>query len=102
MAIGLSVKSGTEPHRIEHILLDEISLSSKYIPGLLMEPAPYIRFLPGFAADALRLKLVIHVNDIRDQNFVEHELGKRILMRIKREGIDFTLPVSAIEMNRGE
>lgn len=99
ISIPISIANKLEPQRIEHILMDESTLAAKYIPGLLKEPAPSIRFQPNFEDSALHLILIVYINEINDKLFVRHELTKRIVLRFKKERIEFPTPKLVVEIN---
>jgi small-conductance mechanosensitive channel len=65
------------------------------IPGLLKEPAPAARFIPGFRETSMDFTLGCHVAEFADQYLVQHELRKRIHLRFREEGIRFRSPAGA-------
>ena len=75
--------------------------AAREVPGLLAEPEPMARLIPGFGAYALEFTLICHVASFVDQYFVQHELRKRILRRLRDEGIEIPVPVRAIELRDG-
>lgn len=90
--IPISVGYGSDPSRVESLLVDEAAGAVGEVPGLLAEPAPFVRFIPGFGESSLDFTLIVQVNEFVDQYLVQHELRKRILARFQKEGID--LPAS--------
>ena len=48
ISIGVSVPHHADPDMIERMLLDETLKAVGTVPGLLAEPAPSVRFIPGF------------------------------------------------------
>ncbi len=62
------------------------------IPGLLREPEPMVRFIPGFGESSLDFTLVCHIEDISYQFPIQHELRKRIFKRFQEEGIEIPFP----------
>jgi small-conductance mechanosensitive channel len=62
------------------------------IPGLLGDPEPFVRFIPGFGESSLDFTLICQVQEIVDQYLVQHELRKRIFNRFKAEDIEIPFP----------
>ncbi|MBI3621834.1 MAG: mechanosensitive ion channel [Nitrospirae bacterium] len=48
LLIPISVSYDNDPGRVERMLVEEAVKGSQDIPGLLSEPAPFVRFIPGF------------------------------------------------------
>lgn len=96
--IPVSVGYAQDPDRVEQILLDEVRKAVGQVPGLLAEPAPIVRFIPGFGQHALDLTLTCHVLEYTDRDPVQHELRKRILRRFKQEGIEIPVPQRVIHV----
>jgi small-conductance mechanosensitive channel len=98
LTLPVSVGYGSDPDRVEAVLNDEAKLAAREVPGLLAEPAPFARLIPGFGAYALEFTLICQVASFVDQYPVQHELRKRILRRLRAEGIEVPVPVRAIEL----
>ncbi|GAB4546733.1 MAG: mechanosensitive ion channel family protein [Thermodesulfovibrionia bacterium] len=92
LQIPVSVSYSSDPDRVERILLEEAKKAVGEIPGLLSEPEPVVRFIPGFGESSLDFTLVCHVQEFTDQYPVQHELRKRIFRRFKEEGIEIPFP----------
>jgi small-conductance mechanosensitive channel len=92
MLIPVSVSYSSDPERVEAILLAEARKGIGEIPGLLGDPEPSVRFIPGFGDSSLDFTLICQVREFTDQNLVQHELRKRILKRFKEEGIEIPFP----------
>lgn len=90
--IPVSVSYSSDPETVEQILLDEAKKAVGNVPGLLQEPAPICRFIPGFGESSLDFTLICHVQEFTDQYPVQHELRKRIFSRFKQEGIEIPFP----------
>src|SRR5688572_21750023 len=103
MALGMkiSVSYATDVDRLERLLLEEAAAAVGEVPGLLGEPPPSVRFIPGFGDYSLDFTLNYHVVSFVDQFTVQHELRKRILRRFRAENIDIPFPTQAhIELPR--
>ena len=96
LSIPVSVGYGSDPDQIERILVEEAQRGALEIPGLLAEPAPAVRFIPGFGSSSLDFTLSCQVEEFVDQYLVQHELRKRILARFRSEKIEIPLPSRAI------
>jgi small-conductance mechanosensitive channel len=97
-SIPVSVGFEADPDQIETVLLEEARMGAGEIKGLLSEPAPVVRFIPGFGSSSLDFTLVCHVSEFVDQYPVQHELRKRILKRFRKEKIAIPLPARTIYM----
>jgi small-conductance mechanosensitive channel len=92
LLIPISGSYSSDPDQIERILVEEAKEGAKNIPGLLAEPAPFVRFIPGFGDSSLDFTLICQVKEFVDQYLAQHELRKRIFKRFKAEGIDIPFP----------
>jgi len=92
LLIPVGVSYSADPEQVEEILLDEAKKAVGDIPGLLAEPEPIVRFIPGFGESSLDFTLICQVGEFVDQYYVQHELRKRIFRRFKEEGIDIPFP----------
>jgi small-conductance mechanosensitive channel len=101
LVLPVSVGYGSDPDRVERVLKDEAVTATREVPGLLAEPEPFARLIPGFGAYALEFTLICQVASFVDQYLVQHELRKRILRRLRAEGIEMPVPVRAIELRDG-
>lgn len=88
--IGVSYKE--DPDRVEQILVDEAKGAVGSVPGLLGDPEPFVRFIPGFGDSSLDFTLICQVKEFTDQYLAQHELRKRIFRRFRTEGIEIPFP----------
>lgn len=98
VSIPVGVDCSCDPDRIEAVLLDVAQKAAADIPTLLSNPAPVVRFSPGFGDFALQFTLTCHVSEFSEQFRVQHELRKRILLRFRAENIDMPFPTRTIYM----
>ncbi|MBS1242789.1 MAG: integral rane protein [Nitrospirae bacterium] len=89
LQVPVSVNYTSDPDVVERVLLDEAHQAASEVPGLLADPAPLVRFLPGFGESTLNFSLLCHVREIGDQYPVLAALNLRILKRFRKEGIAF-------------
>jgi small-conductance mechanosensitive channel len=94
--IRVSVDLATDPDHLETALVQEAKAAVGEIPGLLADPAPAVRFMPGFGDSSLDFTLVCHVASFIDQFTAQHELRKRILRRLRAEGIAIPFPARTV------
>jgi small-conductance mechanosensitive channel len=94
--IPVSVSYAIDPDLVERVLLEETMLAAADVPGLLTDPAPSVRLVPGFGASSLDFTLQCSVREITDQQLVQHVLHKRIFKRFKQEGIDIPFPTRVV------
>src|SRR5947207_1379311 len=94
MALLIRVRVGydADPDEVQRVLEDETTRAVGHVPGLLAEPPPSARLIPGFGDYALEFTLTCQVASFVDQFTVQHELRKRLLKRLRAEGIKIPLP----------
>lgn len=94
MAVGIqfSVSYFSDIDRVEKVILEEAKNAIGDVPGLLDDPEPAVRFIPGFGESSLDLTLICFVKEFTDQFLAQHELRKRIFKRFKRENIEIPFP----------
>jgi small-conductance mechanosensitive channel len=98
--IPVSVSYNSDPEHVEKVLLDIAMKAIEDIPGLLHEPKPTVRFIPGFGNSSLDFTLVLYVREFTDQFLVQHEIRKRIFKRFKEENIEIPYPVQRIYLHK--
>ncbi|HET7877067.1 MAG TPA: mechanosensitive ion channel family protein [Methylomirabilota bacterium] len=96
LGLKVSVDYSADPDQVEKLLLDEVNRAAGQVPGLLPDPAPSVSLIPGFGEYSLDFTVGYHVERFVDQYHVQHELRKRILQRLHREGIVIPVPVRAV------
>jgi small-conductance mechanosensitive channel len=92
LLIPVGVSYSSDPEKVERILVEEAKKGAEAIPGLLADPEPFVRFIPGFGESSLDFTLICQVAEFTDQYTVQHELRKRIFSRFKNEGIEIPFP----------
>jgi len=101
LTIAVSVSYDSDPDHIERVLLEEVQRAVGSVAGLLAEPAPNVRFIPGFGDLALNFSLGCHVAEFVDQFLVQHELRKRIWKRFRAERIQMPYPTRTVYLREG-
>ena len=89
IAIAVPVTYDSDPSQVERLLTEVASAAVGQVPGLLKEPAPSAKFIPGFGKISMDFTLDCHVAEFADQFLVQHELRKRIYRRFREEGVHF-------------
>lgn len=92
LLIPVGVSYSSDPEQVERILIEEAKGAVGQIPGLLGDPEPFVRFIPGFGDSSLDFTLICQVKEFVDQYLAQHELRKRIFRRFRQEGIDIPFP----------
>jgi len=98
--IAVSVSYESDPEHVERVLLDEAQKGAKEIQGLLAEPPPAVRFIPGFGGSSLDFTLHCQVAEFVDQYLVQHEMRKRIFKRFRIEGLEIPFPIQTVYLKK--
>jgi small-conductance mechanosensitive channel len=93
IGITVPVAYDSDASQVERLLNEVASAAIGQIPGLLPEPTPAARFIPGFGETSMDFTLGCHVAEFADQYLVQHELRKRIHRRFREEGVRFRSPI---------
>lgn len=102
LLLPISVSYGSDPERVEKILVEEATRAAGDVTGLLGEPPPFVRFIPGFAESSLDFTLICQVREFVDQYLAQHELRKRIFRRFREEEIEIPFPQRVVHVRNGE
>ena len=92
LLVPVGVSYASDPDQIERILMEEAQQAVGEVPGLLGDPAPFVRFIPGFGDSSLDFTLICQVAEFTDQYLAQHELRKRIFRRFRKEGVEIPFP----------
>jgi small-conductance mechanosensitive channel len=98
LLIPVGVSYDADPARVEELLLDETRRAVGEVPGLLGDPGPLVRFIPGFGESSLDFTLVCQVREATEQYAVQDELRKRIFARLRREGVEIPFPQRTVHI----
>src|SRR5437660_5306008 len=66
LPIRVSVDYGADPDVVQRVLLEEAAQAIGHVPGLLAEPEPTARLIPGFGEYSLDFTLACHVESFTD------------------------------------
>jgi small-conductance mechanosensitive channel len=100
LSVNVSVSYSCDPDHVESVLLEEAVRAAAEVPGMLAEPAPSVRLIPGFGQSSLDFSLNYQVSEFVDQYLAQHELRKRILKRFRAEGIEIPYPARTVFLAR--
>jgi small-conductance mechanosensitive channel len=99
--LQVGVAYGTDPARVEKALLDSVQDAiHDNVEGLLADPKPFVRFIPGFGDSSLDFSLIVQVAKFTDQYPVQSELRKRIVKRFAAEGIEIPFPIRTVVLDK--
>jgi small-conductance mechanosensitive channel len=102
LVIPVKVSYRSDPDKVERVLVEEAGRAAAEVPGLLAEPAPFVRLIPGFGDFSLDFSLICQVASFVDQYVVQHELRKRILRRFRAEGLEMPYPTRTVELRASD
>jgi small-conductance mechanosensitive channel len=100
LLIPIGVSYSSDPDVVERILVEEAKKAVGQIPGLLGDPEPFVRFIPGFSESSLDFTLICQVQEFVDQYLAQHELRKRIFKRFSEEGIEIPFPQRTVHLKK--
>jgi small-conductance mechanosensitive channel len=102
LLIAIGVSYAADPEEVEKILVEEARNAVGEIPGLLGDPEPFVRFIPGFGESSLDFTLICQVKEFVDQYLAQHELRKRIFKRFRKENIEIPFPQRTVHLESGK
>jgi len=102
LLLNVSVAYQSDTRKVEEILTEEAKRAAMEVEGLLADPAPFVRFIPGFGDSALNFTLICQVREFVDQYLVQHELRHRILARFRQEGIEIPFPQRTVHLRQDD
>lgn len=92
LLVNVPLPRETDAAQAERVILEEGLKAAGSIPGFLKEPAPFVRFIPGYTQNGLEFTLICQVETFVDQYAVQHELRHRIVARLRQEGLATSVP----------
>ncbi len=99
-SLQVNVPYDADPDRVERLLVEIATAGAKDIPGLLADPAPSASLDPGFGESSLGFTLSYQIAEFSQQYGIRHQLRKRILRRLREEGIAVPYPTREIHLDR--
>ncbi|MBI5468628.1 MAG: mechanosensitive ion channel family protein [Deltaproteobacteria bacterium] len=98
LPINIGVSYDSDPEVIEKVLVEEALATADEVAGLLKDPPPLVRLIPGFGESSLDFTLICQVEEYTDQYLAQHEIRKRLFKRFKKEGIPF--PIRTVRLKQ--
>ena len=102
LSVAVSVSASSDPDKVEALLLNEATKATGEIDGMLADPGPTVRLIPGFGQGTIDFTLTCQVREFIEQFPVQHELRKRIIRRFREEGIETSPAQKVIYLLRDE
>ena len=85
--VHVTVAYDSDLDRVERLLAEAARHARADHPGMLDDPPPAVRLIPGFGPKGLDLTLSVWVRDFRDKAGVEDALRRHILVHFRAEAI---------------
>ena len=99
--VPVSVARGTDPNRVEKVLLEAAHEAIRDgLEGLLANPNPSVAFSPGFGESSLNLSLNLQLRQFTDQYPVQNDLRKRIVKKFQEAGINMPFPTRTLVLDK--
>lgn len=98
LLVSVGVSYSADPDTVERVLVEEALQAAVEVPGLLADPPPFVRFIPGFGDSSLDFTLICQVAEFTDQFLAQHVLRKRIFKRFSAEGIEIPFPQRTVHI----
>ncbi|MEM1533761.1 MAG: mechanosensitive ion channel family protein [Nitrososphaerota archaeon] len=100
LSTTIGVSYDEDPDKVEQILLDEATKATKELPGANPNFTPLIRFAP--AEYSLNFTVIWGASSIRERGQLTHLMNKRLVKRLREEGIEIPFPVRTLYIRREE
>lgn len=100
LPINIGVSYDSDPDIIEKLLVEEALAAAGEVAGLLKDPPPLVRLIPGFGDSSLDFTLTCQVEEYTDQYLAQHEIRKRVFKRFKKEGIEIPFPIRTVRLKQ--
>ncbi len=100
--IGIAVAVGYESdvEKAEKAIAEEARKAVGEVAGLLGEPEPSVTMTSGYKEGAIEFTVGCNVSEYTEQYSVQDELRRRILKRLRDEGIAVPLPARAVYIKK--
>ncbi|MGD0774582.1 MAG: mechanosensitive ion channel family protein [Candidatus Solibacter sp.] len=91
-SFAVTVDYECDPDAVEKALAEVLAQAAGEVPGMLADPAPAVAFDPGFGETGMGFTASFQVADFASQFPVRNELKKRVLRRLRAEGMGIPYP----------
>lgn len=92
IAVQVGIDYDADIDRAEGVLMEEATHAAREISGFVPDAAPVVRLDPGFGESSLDYTVLCAIRHYSDRPQMQHELRKRILKRLRSEGIGMPYP----------
>jgi len=97
LTVPVTVTYDADQEAVERILGEELALATKEIPEIHFDDAaPPAARIVDLADSGIVWSCIVQVRDVGAQGRAGHELRKRILARLRREGVEIPYPQRVI------
>jgi small-conductance mechanosensitive channel len=97
-SLQVNVDPDSDPDFVQQVLLEVALGAVNDLPGMLADPKPSVSIDPGPGEWALTFSVGFYVAEFSDQYTVRPELRKRILRRLRQEGIRIPFPTRTLHI----
>ena len=98
--VQVGVAYDSDPDRVAAVLEDEARRLAAEVPALRLEPPPEAFLHPGFGPSSLDFTLRVTVAAMEDSLPIQDRLRRRILRRLRAEGIGIPYPTTEVRLRR--
>jgi small-conductance mechanosensitive channel len=98
--IQVGVSYDADPDRVAALLEEEARAGVGSIPGLVVDPPPVANLHPGFGPSSLDFTLRATASSMEDASTVQDLLRRRVLLRLRKEGIAIPYPVTTVRVEK--
>jgi small-conductance mechanosensitive channel len=91
-----------DPDAVERLLADVVKHALGEVPGMLDDPEPAVAFDPGFGESGMAFTITFHVTEFAKQGPVRNELRRRVLRRLRADGIGIPYPARTVYLHASE
>lgn len=97
-SLQVNVDLDSDLDRVQQMLLEVAVGAAADLPGMLAEPKPSVSLDPGPGEWALTFTIGFTLTEFSDQFTVRPELRKRVLHRLRQEGIRIPFPTRTLHI----
>ena len=100
IGVPVSVSYESDIEKVERLITEEAGKAVGEAAGLLSEPGPSVKLTSGYKEGALEFTVGCRIREYADQDSVQDELRRRILKRLREEGIAVPLPARLVYLKK--
>ena len=88
LALRVTVPYGAEVEKVERLLLEAARRAGTDVQGVLPEPVPSVRLIPGFGEQGLVFTLTVWVRDFVDQEPVQDAVRRYVVALFREQAVE--------------